>query len=356
MINKICKYCVIFTLTVLTIIAIPQAKYASTYLTESNGNTPSDWAKDEVNKAVEVKLIPDSIQGKYRNSITRGEFSEIAVKLYEVLSGKQEVVKGKSPFVDTQNSQVIIANELGIVNGIGVDKFAPNDMVTREEISVMIYRTLHAAKPEYKYSNEYIHKFADNNMISSWARDSVDYLYQVGAINGVGSNIFNPSGETSREEAIILVKRTYDKVLASEKVSSNRLAVTRGSSRELAKVMRLKSLIPQELGKPYQWGATGPNSYDCSGLVYSLYEKLGVSLPRTSKQQSRIGIYVSKDKLIYGDLVFFASNGKTVNHVGIYIGNGNFVHSPNTGDVVKVSTIMSGYYADTYYSAKRILP
>lgn len=54
--------------------------------------------------------------------------------------------------------------------------------------------------------------------------------------------------------------------------------------------------------------------------------------------------------------MFFASNGKTVNHVGIYVGNGEFVHAPNSGEVVKVSTFMSGYYANTYYTGRRVLP
>ncbi|MDD2482116.1 MAG: C40 family peptidase, partial [Lutispora sp.] len=104
-----------------------------------------------------------------------------------------------------------------------------------------------------------------------------------------------------------------------------------------------------------QWGGTGPDSYDCSGLVYSLYGKLGISLPRVAKSQAKVGTYVQKEDLEFGDLVFFARDGKNINHVGIYVGNGEFVHSPQTGDVVKNTTLMSGYYAKCYYTARRVL-
>jgi cell wall-associated NlpC family hydrolase len=118
--------------------------------------------------------------------------------------------------------------------------------------------------------------------------------------------------------------------------------------------LKLAKLISQEMGKPYQWGGAGPNSYDCSGLVYYVYDKLGITMPRVSRDQAKVGTYVSKDKLIYGDLVFFARDGKNVNHVGIYVGNGLFVHAPESGDVVKKTTLLSGYYERSYYTARRV--
>src|SRR5699024_2646703 len=114
---------------------------------------------------------------------------------------------------------------------------------------------------------------------------------------------------------------------------------------------KLKELISKELGKPYQYGATGPNSYDCSGLTYSIFGQLGISIPRVSRDQIKAGVQVAKSDLEYGDLILFARDGKNINHVGIYVGDGQFVHSPQTGDVVKVSTLSSGYYANSYYAA-----
>jgi peptidoglycan DL-endopeptidase CwlO len=93
-------------------------------------------------------------------------------------------------------------------------------------------------------------------------------------------------------------------------------------------------------GKPYVWAASGPGSFDCSGLTAYAYKAAGVSLPHSSAMQSRMGQAVSRDQLQPGDLVFFYS---PVSHVGIYIGNGQMVHAPTSGDVVKVAPLMSGF-------------
>ncbi len=327
--------------------------YADSALSQSNEDIPSKWAKAEIDKAKEINLLPGNILGDYRSNITREEFSEIAVNLYEALSGKDVMLQGQDPFTDTQNPKVRIANALGIVKGIGDGKFAPDYAITRQEISVMLYRTLQVAKPEYDYSglNKYI--FEDYDRISSWAREAVGYLYGIGVTNGIGDNLFGPKGNTTREEAIVLAKRMHDKVLAAK---GNLVASRAGTSRQESDMkLKLAKLIVQEMGKPYKWGAAGPDSYDCSGLVYFLYGKLGISLPRVASSQAGAGTYVSKEKLAYGDLVFFARDGKNINHVGIYAGDGMMVHAPQTGDVVKKTTIISGYYAKSYYTARRVI-
>lgn len=91
-----------------------------------------------------------------------------------------------------------------------------------------------------------------------------------------------------------------------------------------------------QLGKPYVWGAEGPNSYDCSGLTSWAFKKAGVTLPRSSSQQALVGKAVSWDQLQPGDLVFYYS---PVSHVGIYAGNGTFIDAPQSGDVVKYQKV-----------------
>jgi cell wall-associated NlpC family hydrolase len=91
-------------------------------------------------------------------------------------------------------------------------------------------------------------------------------------------------------------------------------------------------------GKPYVWAASGPGSFDCSGLTAYAFKAAGVSLPHSSRLQSQMGQPVSRAQLQPGDLVFFYS---PVSHVGIYIGNGQMVHAPTSGDVVKVASIDS---------------
>ena len=100
-----------------------------------------------------------------------------------------------------------------------------------------------------------------------------------------------------------------------------------------------------QLGKPYVFGATGPSSFDCSGFTSYVYRKAtGIDITRTTYSQIGVGRPVSRDQLQPGDLVF-----PHAGHVGIYVGNGNIIHAPRTGDVVKVSPIWS------FYAARRVL-
>jgi cell wall-associated NlpC family hydrolase len=107
----------------------------------------------------------------------------------------------------------------------------------------------------------------------------------------------------------------------------------------------------QYLGTPYRYGGESPSTgFDCSGFVMYVFSRVGVSLPRTVSTQYAVGVPVSRSELQAGDLVFFNGLG----HVGIYIGGNQFIHSPHTGDVVKISA-MTGWYASTYVGARRIL-
>ncbi|WP_170075928.1 NlpC/P60 family protein [Paraclostridium dentum] len=100
----------------------------------------------------------------------------------------------------------------------------------------------------------------------------------------------------------------------------------------------------RHLGKPYVWGATGPNSFDCSGLTQYVYKQFGIDITRTTSTQINAGTSVSKSDLQLGDLVFTSST-----HVGIYVGNNQIIHAPQSGDVVKISKIWS------YHASRRIL-
>ncbi|RZB17633.1 NlpC/P60 family protein [Streptomyces sp. F001] len=92
----------------------------------------------------------------------------------------------------------------------------------------------------------------------------------------------------------------------------------------------------QKLGSPYVWGATGPDAFDCSGLIQAAYRSAGVSLPRTTYAQIDAGRRVSRSELLPGDLVFFYSG---ISHVGIYVGNGQMIHAPNPSAPVRLAPI-----------------
>lgn len=349
MLNKFKKLGMLCVVTITLVTVVPQNTYASVNL--SKEKTPSTWAEADINKAEEIGLITDKIQGNYKNNITREEFSELAVVLYESLSRKKVTPQVDNPFVDTNNPKVVIASQLGLVGGRGEGVFSPYEEITREEASTIIYKTLKIAKSNYNYPEFYEYEFKDYNQISNWAKEAVGYLYGIEVINGSDGNVFNPKGSISREEAIVLVKRMHDMT------SKRQPIVSRGSIRqpESQQITKLKDLISKQLGKNYKYGSAGPNNFDCSGLTYYIYGQLGIRIPRTSKTQINVGVPVSKDNLKYGDLVLFARDGTSINHVGIYVGNGNFVHSPQTGDVVKIETLMSGYYSRSYYTARRVL-
>ena len=97
-----------------------------------------------------------------------------------------------------------------------------------------------------------------------------------------------------------------------------------------------------QLGKPYRWGADGPRSFDCSGLVQTAYRAAGVALPRVSRQQYRAGTHVSLRSLRAGDLLFYAkdtSNPRTIYHVGMYLGAGRMVEAPNPRAPVRIASM-----------------
>lgn len=108
------------------------------------------------------------------------------------------------------------------------------------------------------------------------------------------------------------------------------------------------------VGIPYRWGGDNVvEGMDCSGFVRAVYNLCGVSIPRTSREQFTAGEAVTKDELRDGDLVFFGSSEDKINHVGIYVGSGRFVHAPRRGEEIKVSTVDENYFEKRFVGARR---
>ena len=123
-------------------------------------------------------------------------------------------------------------------------------------------------------------------------------------------------------------------------------------------VNKVISLAKSLLGTSYVWGAQGPSTFDCSGFTYYVFKNAAnITLPRVSQDQSTYGTYVSKSNLKVGDLVFFDTNGANdgnVSHVGIYLGNNQFIHASSSKGKVVISE-MSSYYSGAYVNARRVL-
>ena len=110
----------------------------------------------------------------------------------------------------------------------------------------------------------------------------------------------------------------------------------------------------QYIGLPYRWGGESPDTgFDCSGLTMVVYQLNGLDLPRSSRQQWKAGRPVKRSQLERGDLVFFATaGGRRVSHVGIYTGNGKFLHAPRRGREIEIVSLSNGYYKRRYLGAR----
>ena len=168
----------------------------------------SDWAREQVDSAAVKGLMPDCLGDDFTVNITRAEFAAVAVELYEAMSGEEAPAPGESPFSDTSDPEIIQANALGMVNGKGEGKFAPTDPVTRQEAALMlsrVYTKLGGEIPQVEGTT-----FADNGEISNWAMDAVAFMAGKEIVNGVGGNKFDPQGNASIEQALIIALRMFE--------------------------------------------------------------------------------------------------------------------------------------------------
>jgi cell wall-associated NlpC family hydrolase len=125
-----------------------------------------------------------------------------------------------------------------------------------------------------------------------------------------------------------------------------------------SKGAQLVAEAKKHLGDKYVYGAEGPNTFDCSGLIQFAAKQLGINLPRVASDQAKAGREVSKGELQPGDLVYFkgtTGDPNKVSHIGMFIGNGQFIHAPKPGDVVKISNLNDSYYVEHWGGARRIV-
>ncbi len=128
------------------------------------------------------------------------------------------------------------------------------------------------------------------------------------------------------------------------------LANNPAQQRQAAEIIRLANA---EIGMPYRYGGDTPRGFDCSGLVYYVFHHAGIAVPRTANEQLYASHRVEYRDLQPGDLVFFEIAGDAQMHVGIYIGNGEFIHAPETGETVSIAHFDSPYWKARYAGAGR---
>ena len=150
--------------------------------------------------------------------------------------------------------------------------------------------------------------------------------------------------------AAILTTPVFARDVAS--ADSSRLANPSPAPAALA-----ASLAASYAGYPYRWGGASPSGFDCSGLVLWVFSQFGVGLDHDESSALRSGTPVTRDALVSGDVVVFAGTYKAgPSHVGIYLGDGRFVHAVDEAHGVLVSSLDNPYWSDHFYAASRLLP
>ena len=126
------------------------------------------------------------------------------------------------------------------------------------------------------------------------------------------------------------------------------------TSHPFGEEVAVRAMAP--IGTPYRYGGADLGGFDCSGLVYHVYRELGVDAPRTAAAQYEASRRLARPELAPGDLVFFRTSGRRISHVGIYAGEGRFVHAPQTGRTVELKSLDDAYYAAVFAGGGRLAP
>ena len=165
--------------------------------------TPSSWAQEQVNAAIAENLVPQNLRYNFTQAITRAEFCDLAVALYETLRGE---ITGRATFADTNESNVEKMAYIGVVSGVGNDRFDPDGTLTREQAAVMLSRLADAIGRPLP---EQAAAFADTDDIAPWAVEYVGRIQAAGIMSGVSDNRFAPQQPYTREQSIVTVMRMF---------------------------------------------------------------------------------------------------------------------------------------------------
>lgn len=292
---------------------------------------------DETNKWVYIQT--DKVNGWIlKSAIEETTVTEQETKTEikeEIKQNKQEEVKEPENKVEETNTQNVEKIEAQKENEVS------NDTKIDERIMYINSESVNVREgPGTNY--ESIDSFVFNNSVTVIGENGEWYKVRLedGNTGYIAKILLSDEREptTSRE--------AEERKISQVEETSN---VSRGQE--------LVEFAKGYLGCPYVYGGSGPDTFDCSGFTMYVYDNFGISLTHSAIAQSQVGTYVAKEDLQPGDLVFFLEyeTMDEIGHVGIYIGDGNFIHaSSGTGYCVKISTLLSGSYDIRYDTARRV--
>lgn len=285
-------------------------------------------------------------------------------------------------------SSVEKLHQEGIMNGINDTQFSPHTPMTRAQLATVLAKVIN--KPMVKQAFPF-----EDVLSNQWYFPSVKKMYGMGLIKGISETEFDPNRQITREEAAVILARTFDysykglyslpfgdkKNISAWAFNSVTALTQKGvfalfqnqfqpkkaiTRAELAVILhhvlygepepydppkklasrsnelidqRLNKVIHTVLGVPYVYGGTTTKGFDCSGFTGYVYKQLGVDLPRDSRSQFTVGEKVSLSEMAKGDLIFFDTGGGSISHVGIYVGNDKMAHAASSQSEVKIDNL-----------------
>ena len=312
------------------------------------------WVKGEIEYLAEKNLVQGVGNGTYipNDNVTRAQF---VTMINKALGLSDEIETGNIEFTDVHHGawyyeDVVKAATNGYVTGYDNGTFKPDAPISREQAATMISKAFGLSEAAEKAG------FLDTNRISNWARDFVNVVSEKGYLVGFPDGNFKPDLNITRAQSAAIVYRVLTGDVAEvppipeappEPPAPVAPVVSKGD--------QVISEARKYLGYRYVSGGASPSGFDCSGFTSYVYDKFGASLPRTTTGQATVGSQVSKANLQPGDLLVFSNTYKSgISHVGIYIGNGRFIHSANPRVGVEENTISSGYWSNHFTYGKRV--
>lgn len=255
----------IVSLILVTILII-----STSSLSFAQGNVPSEWAKESVDELKKTSDFKNSIFSAYSTNISRGDFIYLAVKVYEMLNYNEIKIDTSIKFSDTDEKYVLKAASLGITDGIGQGKFGHDKDLTREELAVLMTKTIKIMGRELEEADTY--RFKDEESFSSWAKESIYIAKKNGIINGIGNDKFDAKGKANKEQAIAIIYNTLRKYGHGQFTFANTKGSGSSDSSIMPNIESIKNKYKEDLTFYFSKDSVTINSKDDTKNIFSFYE------------------------------------------------------------------------------------